>query len=262
VIVNISHLPSVITLPAGNACDEPDNQRCAFARQRGRWTLQADCELSTALDLPANITLDGGGHTITLTGDAEGFESAAIRATGGDIVNLTVDGSQLLPLVPAYFAAVVLIAPGRISHTTVRNVHFAGAPQSAIGVEVAAFGGAAAVVQDITLENVSGVGLLLTGDGQVLVERVSSTGVTAAVQANGTITASLNCAVAEDVQIGVLAQDQSCVRIIASDSAGERVAEDEALIHQDTLTFIGAGDREQARRRVAEAGAFSRNRLG
>jgi hypothetical protein len=31
------------------------------------------------------------------------------------------------------------------------------------------------------------------------------------------------------------------------------VAEDQAVIHHDTLIFIGAGDRERARRRAADA---------
>jgi hypothetical protein len=86
--------------------------------------------------------------------------------------------------------------------------------------------------------------------------------VTAAVQVNGTIEAKLTGAMAEDSDVGVLAQDQSCVRITESDATGERVAEDQALIHQATLTFIGAGDREQARRRAAEVASMVRDQLG
>ncbi|MDQ2654581.1 MAG: hypothetical protein M3Z20_16235 [Chloroflexota bacterium] len=260
--VTDSSLPSVVVFPSGNVLFGSDDQRCSFSRQRGRWTLQADCELSTALDLPPHVTLDGGGHTIALTGDAEGFESAAIRATGGDIVNLTVDGSQLLPIAPAYFAAIALTAPGRIAHTTVRNIQFREAPHSAIGIEVAAFDRATALVQDITLENISGAGLLLTGDNQITVERMSSTGANSAVQMNGTLTAHLSHVVVERAHVGVLAQDQSCARITASTATGERVAEDQALILQDTLIFIGAGDRERARRRAAEAAAMPADLLG
>jgi hypothetical protein len=262
VAVNVSPFPVPVASQPGNSRHEPDEQRCTFSRTRGRWTLEGDCELAEALEIPRNVTLDGGGHTIALIGDAEAFESAAIRATSGDITNLTIDGSQLLPLAPAYFAAIAMAAPGRVTRTTVRNIRFAGAPQSAIGIEVAAFNGATAVVEDITLESISGAGLLLTGDGQVTVERVRSTGVTAAVQVNGTITAKLTSAVAEDSDVGVLAQDQSCVRINESEATGERVAEDQALIHQATLTFIGAGDREQARRRAAEVASMVRDQLG
>jgi hypothetical protein len=262
VAVNVSSFPSVVAFPTGDAFHEPDEQRCTFSRKQGRWTLQGDCELSAALEIPRNVTLDGGGHTITLTGDAEGFESAAIRATGGDIVNLTVDGSQLLPFAPAYFAAIALTAPGGIAHTTVRNIQFAGDPHSAIGIEVAAFDGSTALVHDITLENISGAGLLLTGDSQITAARVRSIGVTAAVQVNGTVAAEISEAAVERANVGVLAQGQSCVRINASAASGERVAEDQALIHQDTLTFIGAGDREQARRRAAEAASMVRDRLG
>ena len=250
---------SLVTIPDSTLGHDAADQRCSFAQSRGRWTLQADCELTAALDLPANITLDGNGHTMSLAGDAEGFGSAAIRASGADIINLTVDGSKLLPCAPAYFAAITLAAPGRIADTTVRNLQFGGSPHSAIGIEVAAFGYATTVVQDVTVQNVSGVGLLLTGDGQVTVERVQSSDVTAAVQIGGTIAATLSHAEIEGSGIGVLAQDRSRVRLVSSISTGERIAEDEALIHQDTLTFIGAGDRDRGKRRTSAA--IGRNRL-
>lgn len=261
VAITVSPFPSIVSLPSGPASPGPDGQRCAFARSRERWTLQANCELSAALDLPAHVTLDGGGHTITLSGDAEGFESAAIRATGGDIFDLTVDGGDLLPLPPAYFAAITLAAPGRIAHTTVRNFQFGDAPHTAIGIEVAAFDGATAMVQDVTLENISGAGLLLTGNSQVSAERVSGTGVTTAIQVNGAITAQIAQAVVALADIGVLAQDKSRVRISDSDDTGKHVAEDRALIHQDTVTFIGAGDRGRASRRGTVV-ATPRDRLG
>jgi hypothetical protein len=144
----------------------------------------------------------------------------------------------------------------------VRNICFDKAPHSAIGIEVAAFNGETTVVQDLTLENISGAGLLLTGDSQISAERVSSSDVTAAVQVNGTITAHLSHVVVVHAHVGVLAQDQSCARITASTDAGERVAEDQALILQDTLIFIGAGDHERARRRAADAAAMPADLLG
>lgn len=241
---------SLVTIPDGGYGHDTADRRCTFSRLRGRWTLQADCELTAALELPANITLDGDGHTISLTGDAERFGSAAIRASGANVVNLTVDGSGLLPCAPAYFAAITLAAPGRISDTTVRDVHFVGSPHSAVGIEVAAFGYAATVLQDVTLNNVSGVGMLLIGDGQVTIERVRSSNVTSAVHIGGTIAATLSHADFAGSRTGVLAQDQSCVRIANSSSSGERIAEDGALIHEDTLTFIGAGDRRQGKGRT------------
>jgi hypothetical protein len=262
VAVSVSFFPSVVAFAAGNADSGPDGLRCDFARTRKRWTLLADCALTTALELPAHVTLDGDGHAISLTGDAEGFESAAIRATGGDVVNLCVDGDQLLPLAPAYFAAITLAAPGRITHTTVRNIQFGEAAHTAIGIEVAAFDGATALVEDVTLENISGAGLLLTGNSQVTAERVSCAGVTTAVQVNGAITAQISHADIERAGVAVLAQDQARVRILVSCATGERVAADQAVIHHDTLTFIGGGDRDQARRRAASAAATARDRLG
>jgi hypothetical protein len=171
VAVTISTFPSVGFLDGGTVSAAEDEQ-CRFSRGFGRWTLQGDCELSAALELPANVTLDGDGHTISLHGDAEGFESAAIRSTGGDVVNLTVDGSGLLAAAPAYFAAIALAAPGRITRTTVRNIQFAGAPHSAIGIEIAAFDRRNSVAQDITVENISGAGLLLTGDSSITADRL------------------------------------------------------------------------------------------
>lgn len=259
--VNVENFPTVITFPVGTALDDSDSRRCTFSRQRGCWTLLGDCELSAALEVPADVTLDGDGHTITLTGDAERFESAAIRLLGTDIFNLTVDGSLLRSPAPAYFAAIAIAAPGRISHTTVRNIQFTGAPQSAIGIEVAAFDGATAVVQDVTLANISGAGLLLTGDSQVLTERAWISGVTTAVQVNGAISAQLVQTMTEDTKMGVLAQDQSRVRIDASNVSSEPVAEDQARIYQDTLTFIGTGERDRAVRQAA-ATSFTRDRLG
>ena len=66
----------------------------------------------------------------------------------------------------------------------------------------------------------------------------------------------------EHANVGVLAQDQSRVRIHASDATWVCIATDQALIHQDTLTFIGAGDRERASRRATSNVAPPRNRLG
>lgn len=255
-------MPSALSLVAvpdsGHSRDAAD-RRCTFSRLRGRWTLRDDCELTAALELPAGVTLDGDGHTIWLTGDAERFGSAAIRASGANVVNLTIDGSTLLPSAPAYFAAITLAAPGRITGTTVQNVHFVGSPHSAVGIEVAAFGYAATVLQDVTVTNVSGVGMLLIGDGQVTMERVRISKALAAVHIGGTIAATLSQADFADSRIGVLAQDQSRVRIANSHPTGERIAEDEALIHEDTITFIGASDRGRGGRRTLTG--TGRNRL-
>lgn len=249
-VTNMPPAPSLVVVPDTGHSHDAADQRCSYSRLRGRWTLKADCELTAALELPANTTLDGDGHTITLTGDAERFGSAAIRASGADVVKLTVDGSKLLTCAPAYFAAITLAAPGRISDTTVRDVRFVGSPHSAVGIEVAAFGCAGTVLQDVTLDNVSGVGLLLIGDGQVTMERVRSNNVTSVVHIGGMVAATLSDAELVGSRVDVLAQDQSRVRITNTSSMGERIAEDEAIIHQDTLTFIGAGGRGQGRRRT------------
>jgi hypothetical protein len=106
----------------------------------------------------------------------------------------------------------------------------------------------------VTLESISGVGLLFTGDGRVSVEGLRSRGVTTAVQVSGTIAAELSQAAVDGSAVDILAQDQACVRINESAVTGVRVAENGALIHDEVITFIGAGDRSKPRRRAAAAG--------
>ncbi|MCA9877543.1 MAG: hypothetical protein KC442_07170 [Thermomicrobiales bacterium] len=233
--------------------------RCELVRSRGAWTLSDDCVLTSQLTLPARVSLDGGGHTITLAGDAEGFESAAIRVTGGDITNLIVDGCQLLPLAPAYFAAIAVSAPGRISGVSVRNVEFAGAPHSAVGIEVAAFGYEQATATGVHLANITGAGLMLTGDGRVQANRITATGATAAVQVTGRISATLSHLTTDNATIRVLAQDQSRVQIVGPSSAGAIAPQDEARVQQDTLTFVATWDRAH---RSVPAAAAPHNQLG
>ena len=242
---------SLVTTPARLDNHDVDDQRCAFSRTREIWTLQADCEITAPLEISPNTTLEGHGHTITLRGDAERFGSAAIRASGGEIINLAVDGSALMRSTPDYFASIALAAPGRMSNVAVRNIRFDNSLHSAIGVEIAAFGFASTQLQDITLENISGVGLLLTGDGRIAAERVSSSDVTIAVQVGGTIDAVLTHAAIEGSEVDVLAQDQSRVRINESRATGVRIAENDALVHEATVTFIGAGNRNTPAKHAA-----------
>lgn len=233
--------------------------RCELVRSRRVWTLTDDCVLTSQLTLPAGVSLDGAGHTITLAGDAEGFESTAIRATGGNVTNLIVDGSRLLPLAPAYFAAIAVSAPGRISRVSVCNVTFAGAPHSAVGIEVAAFGHDQAIAAGITLANISGAGLMLTGDGRVEADGITAAGVTAAVQSTGRISATLSHLTTNDTPVGVLAQDQTRVHIVGASGAGSITTQDEARVQQDTLTFVATWDRAW---RAQPAAVAPHNQLG
>jgi hypothetical protein len=262
VTANDSCFSSVVLFPTGEPLHVAESKRCVFSRGHQRWTLHADCAISEPMEIPANVTLDGGGHTIFLTGDAERFESAAVRIHGGDVVNLTIDGSQLLPTAPAYFAAIALTAPGDVANTTVQNLDFHGDPHSAIGIEVVSFDSSAAQVRDVALENISGAGLLLTGNSQVTIKDVRISRVTAALQASGNVSVRVSGCTIDDAQIHVLAQNQACVRVDATSASGECIAEDDALIHHPAVTFIGAGDCEQGRRRAAALAAAPRNQLG
>lgn len=261
-VVNISPVPALVAFPSEISFQNSDSQRCAFSRERGRWTLEADCELSTSITVPPNVTLDGAGHTIALVGDAEGFESAAIRTTGCDVVNLNIDGRRLQPLAPAYFAAIALAAPGRLAHVSVRNIHFSGAPHSAIGIEITAFDGTRSMAEDIALENVSGSAMLLTGEGGADIVGASIADVTTAVHVNGTFEVTLSQLHIEGSPVGIRAQDHAAVRIIDSVSSAEAVAEDLARIHHESLTFIGAGHRATMRQPTLAALDATRGGLG
>jgi hypothetical protein len=242
---------SLITTSGSTGDQDATDRRCIFSRTRERWTLQADCEITAPLDVPAGISLDGHGYVISLSGDAERFGSAAIRAASGEIFDLTVDGSELLDSAPEYFAAIALAAPARFSNVTVRNIQFEHAAHSTIGIEIAAFGFGPTTVQHVTLENISGVGLLLTGDGRISLDHVHSSNVTTAAQVGGTISAALSQALIEGSAVDILAQDQSCVRVSQSVATGMRVAENDALIHDEAVTFIGAGNRSKPRQLAA-----------
>lgn len=252
---NASSILSLVAVSNGDALSPSLDRRCDFLRTQRRWTLRSDCELATALDLPGDTTLDGSGYTISLVGDAEGFGGAGIRVSGGDVCNLTVDGSDLLPGAPAYFAAIALSGSGRVSHTIVQHVEFDETLHNAVGVEVASFDGAHPVVSDLTVKHISGSGLFITGNSQATADCVSCSDVTTAVQSLGTVVATLTQATSLETPVAVLAQENSRVRIVASNLSGQTIVEDRALIHQENVTFIGARDRGETRNLTADQAA-------
>lgn len=246
-----------ISLERARAQRARNPARCAFARGGTEWTLEADCVLRAPLAVPAGVSLDGGGHTISLVGDAAAFESAAVRVAGGDVTALTIDGSRLDTTAPGWFAAITLGAPGRVADVTVANLQFSE-PLSVIGIEVAAFAGQAAVLDSVTLVNIAGAGVLACGDGALTVRDLTACDVSAAIQLNGAVSATVSGLSVELSGVALAALDQTRAQLLDGEPAALAVL-DQARVRQHKLTFIGApprGAEAVAGDALPEAGAL------
>ena len=68
---------------------------CSFAKSGNVWTLQADCSSPALIDVPAGVTLDGGGYTISPSfARTDNSNNAALGVLGDNVTikNLTVNG--------------------------------------------------------------------------------------------------------------------------------------------------------------------------
>ena len=68
---------------------------CSFTKLGNAWTLQADCSSSAQIDVPAGVTLDGGGYTISPSfARTDNSNNAAIGVLSDNVTikNLTVNG--------------------------------------------------------------------------------------------------------------------------------------------------------------------------
>jgi hypothetical protein len=90
-------------------------------------TLVDDVEISTQVNLPAYVTLYGGGHTIKATGSSwptgNGSKFMLLATTGDEIKNLTVDGNNVTG---TYGVQFYCAAKGKISDLTIQNVKKCG----------------------------------------------------------------------------------------------------------------------------------------
>jgi hypothetical protein len=87
-------IPATIAHAAGSY------QGCSVTTSGSTVTLTADCTINASIELPAGVTFDGGGHTITATdpgGADPDFTGGAIEATSGavTITNVTIKGGTL-----------------------------------------------------------------------------------------------------------------------------------------------------------------------
>ncbi len=70
---------------------------CSFLVSSSTWTLQSDCSSSAEIDVPAGVTLDGGGYTISPTfSKTSNSNNAALGVLSDDVTvkNLTVNGAS------------------------------------------------------------------------------------------------------------------------------------------------------------------------
>lgn len=68
---------------------------CSFAKSGNVWTLQADCSSPVQIDVPAGVTLNGGGYTISPSfAKTDNSNNAALRVLSDNVTieNLTVNG--------------------------------------------------------------------------------------------------------------------------------------------------------------------------
>lgn len=221
---------------------DPEASRCRFSRSARRWTLQADCIATAPITLPRGVTLDGNGKTITLAGNAEQFESAAIHVREASVHDLAIDGQNLAPHCPSYFAALVVTGPGKVGNVAVANLRFGDRCVSAIGIEMSVFDGEAATLECVTASGIDGAGVLLTGDGQVTIAGASVHDATTGIQVMNAIEASVNGVANDRVAAGIVVTGHARARIRdddAPDALGSLSAMDNALATLGNLTLAG-----------------------
>lgn len=68
-------------------------KNCQFAKSNTTWKLKKSCTAKKELVIPDNVSLDGNGKTITLSGPLANF--AGIGVSVGSAFNLSIDGSKL-----------------------------------------------------------------------------------------------------------------------------------------------------------------------
>lgn len=86
---------SLTIFSSASAATPTNLNNCFFAESGNNWTLQSDCSSSAQIDVPAGVTLDGGGYTISPTFSKDGnSDNAALGVLGDNVTieNLTVNG--------------------------------------------------------------------------------------------------------------------------------------------------------------------------
>lgn len=142
-----------LPLAAGAAVGAQSAQAaCRFAQTARTWRLQADCTTRRTIEIPNGVTLNGMGHTISLSGPISGFfvpsvgVPVGILAQGGNanVVNLKVEGRRLsggCGATPDPAAILLWNTSGRIFNVGVANFRLSNG-------DLACGGGIGAVADD------------------------------------------------------------------------------------------------------------------
>lgn len=171
----LAALAAAATVPAAGPTRAKRRKKgCQFAMQPGLWTLKKDCKLTKPLTVPEGVQLEGGGHTIGLSGAARSFGDAALVVGGAANVTLSVAGLRGVPITDF---GVVRIRQGVLDGVRVvglarENAIVAGPGDvSVLGCEIEALG--------------DGPNLGMLASGPTLVDQTLVTGATTGIFVGG-----------------------------------------------------------------------------
>lgn len=88
-------LPLTMVGPASASTAPTLVNGCSFAESQTNWTLQGDCSSTAEINVPAGVTLDGGGYTISpifVYTDNSNNAALGVLSDNVTIENLTVSG--------------------------------------------------------------------------------------------------------------------------------------------------------------------------
>jgi hypothetical protein len=154
--------------------------KCQFTKSGSLWTLKSDCTTGETILIPAGVTLNGAGKTITMRGPVADFArrvqvtgfgqgvpqfvrvAAAVLANGGsvNVENLIVRGGDLDPSqgCPASPQGLAFInSSGAIHGVTVEDIRAAGC--GGVGISATGGGGQAVDMSDVAVRRVESTGI-------------------------------------------------------------------------------------------------------
>jgi uncharacterized repeat protein (TIGR01451 family) len=108
---------------------------CDFTETATTWTLSANCTATGTISVPDGVTLNGAGHTITVTGS---FSGAAVQNAGAtmSVEDLTIAGSGLTGVPPT--GILLSNASGSLTNVHVTGMTAGTGVQAGFGVRVEA----------------------------------------------------------------------------------------------------------------------------
>lgn len=144
---------------------------CQIKKSRSTWKLQANCTITTTIEIPRGVTFNGNGKTITMTGPVSNYlrslpdgwsVNAGILANGGtaNVKDLKLKGSGLTGTCPSFFPPAPGVTPegisfintsGTIDEVVVTDVRLDGARTCGVGISAAGTGNQRVIVKDASV---------------------------------------------------------------------------------------------------------------